>query len=885
VAETTLKTLIDRFRGRPDWQHTDPAVRAEAVLRLPAAESEVILALAREDADARVRRAAVKRIDAVPLLALIAGSDADAGVRDEAAARIAHAALVAQEETAAREAVATLKDARQLASVAKAAALAGAREAAIGALADPKALASVVREAQDPRTRQAALARIDDGPTLVALAQNLEQKALAVAAVDRISDSDALAAVAAKARVAAASRRARARLETGEPALPASPPPLPATGDDDAERRAYEEARAALEREAQAAREREAAEQVARDAVVAREAGEATLARSETLAALVAEAEAIAGQELLAAKAAFAGLAARWREAAAGGAGELAQRFEAAAGALREREAAARAELQAQERGHVEALQALAARAEALVAAQAQASLRDTDHALREIKEALEHPGRFASRREREVVLGRLEAARRALYPLLQQLREDAEWKRWANVSVQEELAARAEKLVGETNLERAAFVLRELERRWRGAKEAPKDKGEALWTRFKAARDEVKTKVDAFLAQQAEQHAENLRKKQQLCEKAEALAESTDWVKTAEALRALQAEWKATGPVAHAQSQRIWERFRASCDRFFKRFQEHREERGRDWEQNLQKKEALCEKAEALAASTLWEEAAAGIKQLQAEWRTIGPVKKTRADAVWQRFRTACDLFFDRYKNRDAHAREAAREARERLCAELEALAPEAEPAAEAPADLVARVLAAQTAWRQAGGLPQEELAALDERFTRARDRLLERYPAAFQGSELDPEASRRRAEKLVARVEALLAELQPPSASEAQTAFDLAARLRDALASNTIGGREAAEQRWQSAAAEVESAQTAWKRLGPLAGADGRALAQRFEDACRRFLALRPKGERPRADDRRPERPRRDGPRREGPRRDGPRRDGARPERGPRR
>ncbi len=323
-------------------------------------------------------------------------------------------------------------------------------------------------------------------------------------------------------------------------------------------------------------------------------------------------------------------------------------------------------------------------------------------------------------------------------------------------MSVQEELAQRAEKLRDEPNLDRAGAALRELEHSWRQAKEAPKDKGEALWTRFKAARDEVRAKVDAHLAKQAEEQAANLRNKEALCEKAEALAESTDWIKTAEALRALQAEWKASGPVAHALSQRIWERFRKPCDRFFTRFQEHREERGREWEQNLHKKEALCEKAEALAASTLWEEAAAGIKQLQAEWRAIGPVKKSRADAVWQRFRAACDLFFDRYKNRDAHAREAARQAREGICAELEALAPADAPLAEPPGDLVGRVQAAQTAWRQAGGLPQDEMAALDQRFltratgcwrsTRARSRAASSTPRrAASGARSWSRASRR--------------------------------------------------------------------------------------------------------------------------------------------
>jgi len=871
VAETTLKSFIDRFRSRPEWQHPDAAVRAEAVLRLPASDHELVLALAREDADAHVRRAAVKRLDEVAVLAEIAASDADPGVRDEAGGRLAHVAVHAHDEGAARVAVLALRDPRQLASVAKSAAHGAAREAAIRALSDAKLLATVVREAHDPKARLIALGRIEDGATLVALAQNLEQKSLALLAVDRLSDPDALKAVAAKARVGAASRRARARLETGEPATAASVSSgaSPEARDDEAERRAYDDARAALEREAAAGRGREAAARAAREAEQRSETDQVMLARREALAALVAQAEGLAGLELKAARPAFLELEARWREAASGvESAELRERFEAVAALLRSRAEAARAELLAKEQAHSEALAALAGRAEATVAKGVRASLRDTDHALREIKEALEHPGHFPTRRERETLVGRLEAARRQLYPLLQQLREDADWQRWANVSVQEELCGRAEALQGESNLERAVAVLHELDLRWKQAKEAPKDKAEALWIRFKTARDQVKAKVDAFLARQAEEQGENLRKKQALCERAEALAESSDWVKTAEALRALQAEWKAIGPVPRAMSQRVWERFRRPCDRFFTRFEAHRHERDRASEQNLAKKLLLCEKAEGLAASMQWEEAAAGIKELQAEWRTIGPVKKNRAEAVWQRFRSACDLFFDRYKNKDAHARVAARETRERICAELEALAPVEEAPAEPPDDLVQRLLAAQTAWRQAGGLPREELLALDERFHRVRDRLLELYPRSFEGSELDPEASRRRGEKLLARVLGLVAELTPASASAAQNAEDLAARLRDALASNTIGGREAVEQRWHASAPEVEAAQTAWKRLGPLPGADGRALAERFEHACRRFSELRPRSERKPAEAPRPQRQRRDRPER-GPRR----------------
>jgi len=275
----------------------------------------------------------------------------------------------------------------------------------------------------------------------------------------------------------------------------------------------------------------------------------------------------------------------------------------------------------------------------------------------------------------------------------------------------------------------------------------------------------------------------------------------------------------------------------------------------------NLAKKLALCEQAEALAASSAWDEATAGIKRLQAEWKAIGSVKKSRSDAVWNRFRAACDLFFDRYKNRDAHARDAARQAREGICAELEALLPVGEaPPPEPPPDLVERVQAALTAWRQAGGLPHDELLAFDERFFRARDRLLELHPGAFEGSELDPELSRRRAEKLVAKAEGLLASLAPKAASEAESASDLAARLRDALASNTIGGREALAERWQAAAAELEQAQAAWRRLGPLPGETGRALVARFDEACRRFAQERPRTEPKRAASQHDERPRRE-------------------------
>ncbi len=804
-----MKSIIDRLLNKPEWQNPDPAARAEAVLRLPSTEGETLLAIAQDDAEPRVRRAAARKLSDPEALSDLTRSDDDEGVREEAVARLVHLASHAAEEASATVALAALKEPRHLAAVVRSASRPAVRDAALAALSDPRTLAAVVREAEDPTLRLAALGRIDDEATLLALALKSDQKAVATAAVDRLRTAESLQAVADAARAGAAARRARSRLERGE--SPASDSPAaPATAEDLArEREAYERARTQLEKEATeraeaiAAREAlcaaiEAAEgegipsELERTRAAWAELGpltgdpasslenrfEATtsaaakrhetfvagLARRDELAALVTEAEALAADEGASdARSKWSALEGRWATlAASADQPDLRARYDAAVATHRGRRQATREERERKDREHLARLNRLAERAEAL-ASKAEAGLREVDHVSRDIKVALDQPGHFPTKGDREQVLARLEAARKALYPRLQDLREDAEWKRWANVTVQEDLCGRTEALVAEEDLDAVARKLRDIDAGWKQAKEAPKEKAEALWTRFKAARDTVKKRLDAHFAQQAEGLAENLKKKEALCEKAEALGESTDWTKTADALRGLQAEWKTIGPVPRAQSRRIWERFRKPCDQFFTRWQEHRGQRDQEWGENLKKKEALCEKAESLMDSTDWDTVAGDLKRLQTDWRAIGAVKKNRSDAVWKRFRKACDHFFERFKHRDALALEGVQATRETICTDLEGLVPAEGASAAAPDDLVTRVQTAQTAWRQAGELPSDMMAPLAARFAAVCARLVELFPQAFSGSELDPEASRKKAEKLVARVEELLEGLGP--------------------------------------------------------------------------------------------------------------------------
>ena len=251
--------------------------------------------------------------------------------------------------------------------------------------------------------------------------------------------------------------------------------------------------------------------------------------------------------------------------------------------------------------------------------------------------------------------------------------------------------------------------------------------------------------------------------------------------------------------------------------------------------------------KAEALAGSTEWERAAADIKGLQTEWKTIGPVKKSRSDAIWQRFRQACDQFFSRHAQRHDVARAERITAREAICAELEALASppaDADAASDASVEILSNVRALRVRWQQeiaARGVDPDRARALDERYAAAFAQVLSRWPSVFGGTDLDPDANQKRMESLVRQMEDLAASLAGPAGAAADAALSpatrLAAMLKEALAANTIGGKVDDDSRLRAASEEVRQAQTSWSRLGFVPDDVRRQLTVRFQRACRRI------------------------------------------------
>ena len=524
----------------------------------------------------------------------------------------------------------------------------------------------------------------------------------------------------------------------------------------------------------------------------------------------------------------------------------VSQRFEGAVSRVRQRDEEKQAAAERTQRQQVQRIEQLIERAQKRSAAE-DLTLREADRLARDVRSAIEAP-LDVDRAQQHALLERLKAAAALIAPRLHDLREMDEWKRFANAAVQEELIAKAEALrvkygfdtaegPKEEDLDKAARELHDIQERWKSVAEAPRAQAQALWHRYRQAADPVQTRLREFFSHRNEERKGNLERKLALIARAEQLADSTDWIKTADELKKLQTEWQQVGPVPRQETRATWKQFRDACDKFFTRRNADLAERKETWSANLARKEALCVRAEELAGSKEWDKAAAEIRRLQAEWKTIGPVRRNKSEIVWQRFRTACDTFFDRYKRRDEIDLEGKQADRELLVAELEALAPSEGSGLNGTdaSGLLEQVRSLRSRWNASTPVVRHGADPLSARFLLALERALTTYPDAFKGTELDIEPNRQKMEKLVARVEGFLTEAAPAPANPSQA---LADRLREALASNTIGGRAGEESKWRAMAEDVRQAQAAWSRLGPVPGETGRQLSERFHKAVSRFF-----------------------------------------------
>ena len=222
------------------------------------------------------------------------------------------------------------------------------------------------------------------------------------------------------------------------------------------------------------------------------------------------------------------------------------------------------------------------------------------------------------------------------------------------NLEAKEQFCEQAEKLAGDDNVVTAFRELQKLHEQWKEYGPVAKEFRESIWERFKAATAVINRKYQAHFEGLKEQQAENLVKKTALCEKVEEIAgreigTSNDWNKLSREIEDIQADWRKIGFASKKENQKIYDRFRAACDKFFERKRDYYAQFKDSMNGNMEKKLALIEQAEALKDSTDWKKTSDQLIDLQKQWKEIGAVPRKKSEQLWKRFRAACDAFFDK--------------------------------------------------------------------------------------------------------------------------------------------------------------------------------------------------------------------------------------------
>ena len=238
-------------------------------------------------------------------------------------------------------------------------------------------------------------------------------------------------------------------------------------------------------------------------------------------------------------------------------------------------------------------------------------------------------------------------------YDLIKLNNEFREYDFKKNQEIKIHLCESAEKLAEEEDVISAFHQLQKLHQEFRETGPVAKEQREEIWARFKAA--------STIINKHHQQHFENIKEKEQrnldektvICEIVESMEYDKiqtfqEWHDKTEEILALQAKWKTIGFAPQKMNTKIFERFRAACDEFFKRKSEHFKSLKVNMNENLEKKKQMCEKAESLKDSTDWKATAEILTKLQKEWKEIGPIAKKHSETIWKRFVSACDYFYE---------------------------------------------------------------------------------------------------------------------------------------------------------------------------------------------------------------------------------------------
>ena len=303
-------------------------------------------------------------------------------------------------------------------------------------------------------------------------------------------------------------------------------------------------------------------------------------------------------------------------------------------------------------------------------------------------------------------------------------------------------LCEQAEALILEPSVVEAFHKLQKLHDEWRETGPVANEYKEALWERFKAASSRINKQHQEHFEELKNEQVKNLELKTELCAATEELSAQPlttrkEWNKASDRLLEIQKTWKTIGFAPKKDNNRIYERFRTACDRFFEAKRQFYAGMKTEMEHNLQLKTEICEAAESLMNSEEWKKATDELIALQARWKQIGAVSRRHSDAIWKRFRAACDKFFER---KASHFASVDGEHEENLQKKLALLAEMAEADVKAGGYEVIREF--QRRWGEIGFVPIKQKDSIQKKYKAAVDELFN----TLRGSERDRSMGRFR-------------------------------------------------------------------------------------------------------------------------------------------
>ena len=363
-------------------------------------------------------------------------------------------------------------------------------------------------------------------------------------------------------------------------------------------------------------------------------------------------------------------------------------------------------------------------------------------------------------------------------YDLLKLNNEFREYDFKKNLEIKTHLCEAAEKLADEADVVSAFHQLQKLHQEFRDTGPVAKELRDEIWARFKAASTTVNRRHQQHFEALKEVEQHNLDQKTVICEIIEAidykeLTNFASWESKTQEVIALQNKWKTIGFAPQKMNVKIFERFRKACDEFFRKKGEFFKTLKEGMNENLEKKRALCEKAESLKDSTDWKATADELTKLQKEWKTIGPVAKKYSDAVWKRFISACDYFFEQKNKATSSQRSVEQENLEKKKAIIEKLnAIDDQMDTEGATQLVRDLM---KEWNGVGHVPFKEKDRIYKQYHSQVDKLFEHFNISVSNKKLSnfkstissiqegsPQALYREREKLVRAFDNMKNELQ---------------------------------------------------------------------------------------------------------------------------